>query len=51
MQDAMVGGLKGKFFTEKEFERLCAKITANNQLIKELQKEVGIDEQTIQTDN
>ncbi|MEE1227160.1 MAG: hypothetical protein UHM08_08685 [Bacteroidales bacterium] len=41
MIDATVGGLKGKFMTIKEYEELCMKISANNELIKQLQQDIG----------
>ena len=42
MIDATVGGLKGKFMTLSEYEALCAKILANNELIRELKNDFGV---------
>jgi len=42
MIDAVVGGLKGKFMTMKEYDALCKKILANNELIKELKADLEI---------
>ena len=44
MIDAKVGGLKGKFMTMEEYHELCAKILANNELIRQLKADVGIGE-------
>lgn len=44
MIDATVGGLKGKFMTIKEYEELCAKIMANNDLIRQLKQDIGISD-------
>ena len=45
MRNAVFGGQHGKFFTNEEYELLCNKILANNELIKQLKEEVGIDDQ------
>jgi len=47
MKEIDYKGKKGVFFTQEEYEQLSAKIQANNILIKELMKEVGLNEQTI----
>ena len=49
MMDIKYKGQKGKFFTDEEYDSLCAKIIANDNLINELIKEIGLNGQTIPT--
>ena len=51
MRRCVVAGQQGVFFPKEEYGSLCAKILANNELIKELQKEIGLDEETIPTNH
>ena len=51
MKNAIVCGQNGVFFTKEEYDRLCQKILANNELIHQLKEEVGLDEQSISTDS
>ncbi len=44
MKNAVVCGQNGVFFTKEEFESLKMKILANNELIRQLKKEVGLNE-------
>jgi len=43
MEDITVGGLKGKFMTMEEYNDLCAKILANNELIRQLKVDLEIN--------
>ena len=51
MRRCVVAGQHGVFFKNEEYESLCEKIIANNELIKQLQEEVGLNEQTIPSDS
>ncbi len=51
MKRCISAGQHGVFFTNEEYSSLCSKILANNELIRQLKEELGLDEQTIQTDS
>ena len=51
MRRCVVAGQQGIFFTKEEYASLCSKILANNELIKQLQKEVGLNEEIIPTNH
>lgn len=44
MKNVVIAGKNGVFFTKEEYSSLCEKIIANNELIKELKKEVGLND-------
>ena len=48
MKNVVIAGKQGVFFSKEEYQNLCNKILANNQLIKELKKEVGLEEKNYQ---
>jgi len=47
MRKTIFDGVKGVFLSDEEFNSIKDKISANQMLIAELCKEVGIDDQTI----
>lgn len=47
MIETVFNGVKGVFFTEEEINSIRDKISANDMLIAELCKEVGIDDKEI----
>ena len=51
MRRCVVAGQHGVFFTKDEYASLCAKILANNELIKQLKEEVGLIDKDVPTNH